>query len=421
VLATTICTMIAKNTEEKKVGDAVDTVSPEESSTALGNDAKNDRTSLDVPDQTAEDAYSVLETLDSCVECVEGIDQQHDFEDGLNNLELVDRGMIPSYQTLSDAEASLIRLQIMEKHSETTATRQAETLATIGSLPDLDLLNICGGDDDINDARPTSVVPSAYPTPAAGAKENSEDSTGSYPREVMINHACATSPTSSDHGSNFLQCAICFDEATASSKRITFAKFPCCGHSGTEETTTVKICTACVLVLTSPTSDGTSRIGRCPRCRVWIVVKTPQSTDDFELEITAVAAVGQCLVCNQVKEHLVEDESVCDACFIGRRHPFLYECQQCHVNQRIPHPMYRYQDKPDQFGNVTWACQGRCGKFTNWRIRPDQLPLVPVGDAPDAWGEDFMETARIRVQEARRELSGNNANADENSTGCSIL
>jgi hypothetical protein len=416
--------MIAETTEEKEAVEDVDAaghVLLEESNTAFGSEAKDDTTSLDVLDQSAEEPYSVLETLDSCVECVEGIDQQHDFEDGLDNLELVDRGMIPSYQTLSDAEASLIRLQIMEKHSETIATRQAETLATIGSLPDIDLLNICGGDEDINDARAASVVPSAYQTSVAGAKENNEESTGRDHREGMNNHACETPHTGSENGSNVLQCAICFDEATASSKRITFAKLPCCGHSGTEETTTVKICTACVLVLTTPTSDGTSRIGRCPRCRVWIVVKTPQSTDDFELEITAVAAAGQCLVCNQVKEHLVEDESVCDACFIGRRHPFLYECQQCRVTQRIPHPMYRYQDKPDQFGNVTWACQGRCGSFTNWRIRADQLPLVPVGDAPDAWGEDFMETARIRVQETRRELSSNNANAEESSTGCFIL
>jgi hypothetical protein len=416
--------MIAEDAEEMKVGDAVDTVGrvvPEESNNAFDSEVKDASTRLDVLDQTAEDAYSVLETLDSCVDCVEGIDQQHDFEDGLNNLELVDRGMIPSYQTLSDAEASLIRLQIMEKDSETTATRQAETMATIGSLPDLDLLNICGDDDDINDARATYVDPSAYPTTATDAEKSCENCTGINPRERINNHACATSPAGSQHGSNVLQCAICFDEATAFSKRITFAKFPCCGHSGTEETTTVKICTACVLVLTSPTSDGTSRIGRCPRCRVWIVVKTPQSTDDFELEITAVAAAGQCLVCNQVKDHLVEDESVCDACFIGRRLPFLYECQQCHVTQRIPHPMYRYQDKPDQFGNVSWACQGRCVTFTNWRIRADQLSLIPVGDAPDAWGEDFMETARIRVQEARRELSGNNANADESSTGCFIL
>jgi hypothetical protein len=416
--------MIAENTEEKKVLDVVDTVGhvlPEDN-TAFGSPAKkNDSTPLDVLDLTAEEVDPVLETMDSCVGCVEGIDQQHDFEDGLDNLEFVDRGMIPSLHTLSDAEASLIRLQIMEKHSETNATREAETLATIGTLPDLDLLNMCGGDEDIDDARAASVVPSAYPRTAAGAKENNEESTRIESREGRNNHACETSHTGSENGSNVLQCAICFDEAMASSKRITFAKFPCCGHSGTEETTTVKICTACVLVLTSPTSDGSSRIGRCPRCRVWIVVKTPQSTDDFELEITAVTTAGQCLVCNQVKAHLVEDESVCDACFVGRRHPFLYECQQCHVTQRIPHPMYRYQDKPDQFGNVTWACQGRCGSFTNWRIRADQLPLIPVGDAPDAWGEDFMETARMRVQEARRELSGKNVNGDETSGGCIIL
>jgi hypothetical protein len=415
--------MMAEDTEEKKVMDAMDDVLPEESNTAFGSEAKkNDSTQVDVLDLTAEEVDPVLETMDSCVGCVEGINQQHDFEDGLDNLELVDRGMIPSLHTLSDAEASLIRLQIMEKHSETTATREAETLATIGTLPDLDLLNMCGGDEDIDDARATSVVPSsAYLTPAAGAKENNQESTGSNTREGINNHACETLQRGSENGSNVLQCAICFDEAMASSKRITFAKFPCCGHSGTEETTTVKICNACVLVITSPTSDGTSRIGRCPRCRVWIVVKTPQSTDDFELEITAVAAAGQCLVCNQVKEHLVEDESVCDACFVGRRHPFLYECQQCHVTQRIPHPMYRYQAMPDQFGNATWACQGRCGSFTNWRIRADQLPLVPVGDAPDAWGEDFMETARMRVQLARRELSSNNVNGDETSAGCIIL
>lgn len=351
---------------------------------------------------------SVLETLDSCVGYVKGLEQQNAFEAGLDNLQLVDRGFIPSYQTLSEPEAALVRLQIQQS-SETNATQQAASLTTMGTLPNIhiDLLNICGTEDDIDDAK-VFPLDSSNAT-AAGTKETDN-----------AIHSVQDGKETNVSSEEAVACAVCFDEAADSSKHITFANLPCCGHSGTEETTTTKICTACILVLTSPTSDGASRIGRCPRCRSWIVVQTPQSADDFQLEITAVKAAGKCLVCNQVKEYLVEDESVCDACFLGRRHPLLYECQQCRVTQRIPHPMYRYQDKPDEFGNVTWACQGRCGTFTKWRIRQDQLRLVPVGDAPDAWGQDFMTTARARVQEARQELSENN-HAEGVSSSCTIM
>jgi hypothetical protein len=210
---------------------------------------------------------------------------------------------------------------------------------------------------------------------------------------------------------NNLQCAICFDEEDdlsipqnpgeqGSRSVITFARLPCCGQA--DQTSTIKVCTACILVLTNPTSDGRSRVGRCPRCRSWINVRTPASTENPQLEITAIANAGQCVICRQVKEHLVvEGGSVCNACFLGIHHLLLYECKNCHESQRIAHPMYRYQADPNEFGTVTWACHGRCGDFTCWRIQADQVGLIPVGEAPAAWGDDLLETARNRVQQTR--------------------
>lgn len=192
------------------------------------------------------------------------------------------------------------------------------------------------------------------------------------------------------------QCAICLEDKT------TFVKLPCCGRGGdVDATSSVQICNECILLLLTPTSSSfNTRLGRCPRCRAWLVLKE-------EGELQTVDAAGPCRICRQLKEHLVLEQAVCDACWLGARHPLIYECSVCHCYHRIPHPMYRYQPRPDAFGTVTWACQ-RCGDYTNWRILPQQLHLIPVGDAPEEWGEDYhdiIQQARARVQEeaARRE------------------
>jgi hypothetical protein len=79
------------------------------------------------------------------------------------------------------------------------------------------------------------------------------------------------------------------------------------------------------------------------------------------------------------------------------------------VTQRNPHPMCHYEADANEFGTITWACHGQCGDFTYWRIRADQERLIPVGDTPEAWGDDYLETARNRVQQARRSLGGKRA------------
>ena len=99
---------------------------------------------------------------------------------------------------------------------------------------------------------------------------------------------------------------------------------------------------------------------------------------------------------------------------IGNSNPLLYECKQCHGAQRIPHPMYRYQPKPGEFGTktwscegpcnfLTWSCEGPCNFLTHWRIRHNQLSSIPVGDVP--WpAAAWKALAQNRVLEARPEL-----------------
>jgi hypothetical protein len=199
------------------------------------------------------------------------------------------------------------------------------------------------------------------------------------------------------------------DSATTVCQLDGFAHLPCCGGKDgkTEQTTSTKICTKCLLILCTPTSDGQASVGRCPRCRSWISISSSQET----VAITKASNSGQCKVCYQVKAVLVpvdgseNNNLCCDACYLGVRNPLLYQCQSCTQSQRIPHPMYRYQtDGPNQYGHDTWACQ-RCSTFTKWKILPSQIPLIPPGDVPEAWGEEFdaMAVARARVQRHQRE------------------
>lgn len=80
--------------------------------------------------------------------------------------------------------------------------------------------------------------------------------------------------------------------------------------------------------------------------------------------------------------------------------------------------MYRYQPQVIEFGATSWACQGRCGDFTMWRIRPDQVRFIPFGEIPAEWGGDYMQIARERVQEARR---GNHEHGGDADRGAGVL
>ena len=341
------------------------------------------------------DTDAVLETIDSVVACAEGVGLQHEYEQ-----QQLEAALRTEEHGLTDREAALVRLQAMERNAKTED-------AAVFTFPDIDELNICGIDLVENESSFLSTASVSATASAVAA---------AYIEAERIADASK------------LHCAICFDEADdeSSSKKstITFAYLPCCGANGKEETSTTKICTACILLLSSSTSDPDSRIGRCPRCRSWIAVSTK---DIPHLSIEAVTNAGQCQICNQTKSHLVEHAAVCDACFLGLRRPLLYECNDCQGRQMIPHPMYRYQITVDDFGTTSWACQGRCQKFTLWRILSDQIRCVfkleysrvriirwlysnivlcfrfiPAGDTPEQWGDNYLEVARARVLEARR-------------------
>lgn len=321
------------------------------------------------------DCEAFLEqTVDSCVACVDNVDAQHTYEQVLQKVD--------SHQ-LSAQEASQIRLDTMDNEANANTSIDSSLLA----FPDIQELNICGT-DDLEDAK-TTLQHSVHSSSTA---------------QTVNKHRPSSPPT--------LTCAICLDNVTSfQNTNVTFCHLPCCGTDGREERSSTKVCTACMLLLSSPTSSGDARIGHCPRCRSWLVIK------DAGLTIEAVDSAGQCRICNQVKELLVEDK-VCDACFLGRTRPLFYECRECHMPQCIPHPMYRYQASVEEYGTTSWACQGPCQNFTTWRILPDQVTFIPAGDAPEEWG-DYLETARERVMEARQQMRQLNTGSNTNG-GCIV-
>jgi hypothetical protein len=293
------------------------------------------------------------QTVDSCVTCMDNISTQDVLESSL--------------EPLSPTEGSQIRLAAMEQQNSTTNSLSLN----------LNDLNLCGT-EDLDD-----VTTSLF--------------------HLNKTQTRPLSPPS-------LHCAICFDDVTSFQKTATtFCLLPCCGSEGREARSSTKICTACMLLLSQPVSD--KRIGRCPRCREWLVIQQDG------LDISVLKSAGMCQVCNQVKEVLLEDDNVCDACFLGRTHPLYYECQSCRQFQCIPHPMYRYQATPQDYGTTSWACQGPCQHFTKWRIVPEYINQIPAGDVPESWNHDHLELARIQVMEIRRRQE---QNGDSNSSACVI-
>lgn len=340
------------------------------------------------------DCEAVLETMDSCVGCVEGIGEQHVYEEKMKE-NARQRKVAAEQHGLSEAEAAMIRLHIMEERDD---TKQASETAIV---PDLDVLNLCGNDDDFDDAQANFVIGGANQAMSCADIVNEDflvPRRDSFGRDGVAGNDLHP-----------LQCAICYDEALQGDitlNRVKFANLPCCGGTkqGIGKDSFIKVCTSCILVLTSPSSAGQHRIGRCPRCLTWIKVQIPESPDKSVISIEKVETKGQCLICNQHKDHLVEEDQVCDSCFLGRRQPLKYECQNCHGIQKIPHPMYRYQKTEEEFGTATWACQGKCGGFTTWKILPEEIHRIPLGDAPKTWGTDYISIARGRVKILREDL-----------------
>lgn len=181
-------------------------------------------------------------------------------------------------------------------------------------------------------------------------------------------------------------------------RRDGFAHLPCCGgnNNSVEQTSTTRICTNCLLLLCSPSTIGgpeVRRIGCCPRCRHWLSVEMgAESNNEGAQEggndisnlvtIRTLTHVGTCCMCRQVRQLVDQQQhrrwqninAICDACYFGMTNPLLYECNSCHLIQRISHPMYRYQrNGMHEFGTVSWSCHRRCLDYTMWRILPSQV------------------------------------------------
>lgn len=172
------------------------------------------------------------------------------------------------------------------------------------------------------------------------------------PRLIQMSAADASADAEAEQ-----TCAICLEETA-------LAALPCCDNATTTESTT-RFCLECLRM----NCDHGGGVARCPRCWVWISVEGDA--------VVAHDGTGKCSVCNQEPRVLVArgraqapdgsfvPVAICDACWLGRQIVLRYQCQQCGGIQRIPHPMWRYQeDGPESFGHTPWACHVRCGTFT---------------------------------------------------------
>ena len=376
-----------------------------------------------------DDYDAVLETIDSCVGCVEGVDRQNRFEEGLIQ-QSKQQSQVAAEHGLSQAEAAMIRMQISDTGGGITKM--------IGStLPDLDILNFLGC-EDLNDPQCGGLVsPTDTTVEHAGDRLMETD----HSSRSLVDVAALDDPSIRAKTMTKLQCAICFDETgieedesgeNAISNRIRFVYFPCCepdedDDSAHHSANAMNVCMSCILVLTTATTDGSARVGRCPRCRGWISASTMHSPNVGLSVQTLQGCEGKCDTCQEVNNPLVEQNPpTCDACFLGKRCSLSYECQDCHEVQTIPHPLYRCQETAESYGNTKWECHGKCKKPTNWKICKDQLSLIPAGDVPAKWGDDCLQLARARVKEARRgiaqfDLLDKQRSNHANDEGCVIL
>ncbi|CAL1155872.1 unnamed protein product [Cladocopium goreaui] len=170
------------------------------------------------------------------------------------------------------------------------------------------------------------------------------------------------------------QCAICYEPCAP-------VTLPCCGKEGS----TVMYCRNCMEIICAQ-GDG---IGRCPTCRQCLSI-------DGAGVLSISENRQQCLMCRQM--HIIVGRGMCEACNLGDRFSFRYECARCHRIQEIPHPMWRYQKGPSDYGTASWACHRGCDAFTHWRIIPEDATQVPAMECPESWGrrEEWLEDATGR-------------------------
>jgi hypothetical protein len=134
-------------------------------------------------------------------------------------------------------------------------------------------------------------------------------------------------------------CAICQEEESPDTVRVLM---PCCGRADSS----VQFCRRCIEIIAERGIEG--RIGRCPIC-----LKCYSIADGV---IQTTEQRSQCSMCCQMKVIADTRRQFCDQCLLGHTYSFTYECARCHRLQRIPHPMWKYQATPTDFGTASWAC-----------------------------------------------------------------
>ena len=187
-------------------------------------------------------------------------------------------------------------------------------------------------------------------------------------------------------------CAVCLE--TFNDTDCVPARLPCCQR----ETSTFGVCLGCLEEICNHYTVEAGRVGKCPRCRERLYV----SADGVVSK--APQPRGKCRMCCQ--ERVLLDGGECDACILGSQFELTYECDQCGRRQQIPHPMWRYQATPGEFGTTPWACHNGCDDYTRWRVIEADLGRVPAHDAPEGWRtlDQWLEQIReerLRVARAR--------------------
>jgi len=391
-----------------------------------------------------EDCSAMLDTLESCVACAEGANFQTQYEERIEGAMYQKSRRAVEPHGLSEKEAALIRFQILGEKKKRLNRGQKKSRSKneiINSLIFKGNQYMCGVDStsltqcncnmspEINKnsknsipfvTSQTATKDKRYSAPITCFRDQRQDQEAS---KLPLSENPDLSRDDDNNTGGTDTCSVCFNQFTLKS----FAHLPCCGTQRGENRSSIQVCSTCILLLCTPTSDRDARVGRCPRCRAWITVTVHEkpmlktmktAAEEYSSDFNQVSGhsdnfsaitviqnkiVGQCSICNQVKDHLV-DNGICDSCYLGQRCPLLYECEQCTNSQLIPHPMYRYQPASNQFGRTSWKCQATCKNFTKWRVLPDQVNLIPAGDSPREWGENTLELSRIRVMEARRDM-----------------
>ena len=205
----------------------------------------------------------------------------------------------------------------------------------------------------------------------------------------------------SDDAAEEFTCSICFVDRLPKRE---FMKMPCCYTEGSS----TQYCKRCIDIIAQTGFDG--RFGKCPTC---------SSTYKIVNEIVFPSPIteGICSICRQMKNIVDRDRIRCDACLLGSNYTFRYECERCHLIQRIPHPMWRYQETPNSFGTATWACHRSCGDYTHWKIVAEDVGNIPHQLCPEPWGLREEWLAAVRNQRLQT-LTG--SGSETNNVNCSI-